>query len=286
MKIAIIGANGQLGSDLSDLAAKAGHEITKLTHADISVEDIDLVHKALASIKPTYILNTAAYLNVPLCEENPLESYAVNSIGALNVSRVAADLGSIHVYYSTNYVFDGAKGKPYIEIDRPNPLNVYATTKLAGEYHTLAANDKNLVLRVSGVYGKVPCRAKGSNFVTTMIRLAAEKNEVRVIADEVLTPTSSVAIAHGTLDLLKMGAGGLFHVTSEGECSWYDFAKVIFETLKLKTPLHRANVGEFRVSVKRPDYSVLENRRLRSLGVHHLPHWKEGLETFLRDTIL
>ena len=286
MKLVVIGANGQLGSDLSELATKDGHEITKLTHADISVEDIDSVHEVLKSIKPTYILNTAAYHNVPLCEENPSESYAVNSIGALNVSRVASDLGSIHVYYSTDYVFDGAKGIPYVETDRPNPLNVYATTKLAGEYHTLAASDKNLVLRISGVYGKVPCRAKGSNFVTTIIRLAAEKKEVRVVTDEILTPTSSVAIAHGTLDLLKMGAGGLIHLTSEGECSWYDFAKVIFDTLELKTPLLRASVSDFPVGVKRPAYSVLGNRRLESLGVNHLPHWKDSLETFLRVTIL
>ena len=132
MKLVVIGANGQLGTDLSELAATAGHEITRLTHADISVDDIDSVHKALASIKPTHILNTAAYLNVPLCEENPIESYAVNSIGALNVSRVAADLGIIHVYYSTDYVFDGATGKQKVETDRPNPLNVNATTKLAG----------------------------------------------------------------------------------------------------------------------------------------------------------
>lgn len=286
MKLVVIGANGQLGTDLSELAATAGHEITRLTHADISVDDIDSVHKALASIKPTHILNTAAYLNVPLCEENPIESYAVNSIGALNVSRVAADLGIIHVYYSTDYVFDGAKGIPYVETDRPNPLNVYATTKLAGEYHTLATNDQNLVLRVSSIYGKVPCRAKGSNFVTKIIRLAAEKEEVRVVTDEVLTPTSTVAIAQATLDLLNLGARGLFHLTSEGECSWYDFAKVIFDTLEIQTPLYEARVGDFPVGVKRPAYSVLENRRLKSLGVNQLPHWKDGLETFLRDTIL
>jgi len=187
------------------------------------------------------------------------------------------------LHYSTDYVFDGKKQQPYTEDDSPGPLNVYATTKLAGEYFALNYSDKSYVVRVSGIYGKVPCRAKGGNFITTMVKLAKEKPEVRVVNDEILTPTPTYWIAKNTEALIKTDKYGLYHMSCEGEVSWYEFAKVIWDTLGLKTPLYAASVNDFPLVVKRPFYSVLENKNLNKIGINMMPEWKNSLKDFLKE---
>ena len=284
LSVVVIGSNGQLGSDLVESWSRAGCDVASLTHADIRVEDADSVGMVLAALKPGIVLNTAAFHNAPKCEEQPDVSFAVNGKGSLNVAKACEDLGSAYAYFSTDYVFDGKKRAPYTETDIPNPLNVYAATKLIGEYSALNYCRRGFVFRVSGIYGKVPCRAKGGNFVTTMVRYAAEKPEVRVVTDEILTPTPTADIAAASVRLLDSGEPGLYHLTSEGECSWFEFAQVIFETLRLTTPLRAARVAEFPSSVKRPQYSVLENARMKQLGVPTLPHWREALVSFLKST--
>src|SRR5512143_2873125 len=244
-RVAVIGANGQLGSDLCEYFAAQGEDVVPLTHAEIVMEDDSSVREVLERAKPSVILNTAAFHHVPKCQDDPARAYAVNAIGARSVARAAAALGAANVFFSTDYVFDGEKKAPYVETDRPNPLNVYANSKLAGEYHTLNDSGNGYVLRVCGIYGKVPCRAKGGNFVTTMLRAAKEKPEVRVVTDEVLTPTPTTEIAKITHAILRHGVPGLYHATCEGECSWYVFASVIFETLRLSTPLLPAKVEDF-----------------------------------------
>src|ERR1043165_3018141 len=280
MKLAIIGANGQLGTDLQEVLASE-HDVIALTHADIEITNIDSVKMALSSTKPDIILNTAAYHIVPEAEKFPEKAFQINGTGVLNLAKVCQQLGIRLVHYSTDYVFDGKKQKPYTEEDRPNPLSVYANTKLSGEYFALNYSDKSYVIRVSGIYGKVPCRAKGGNFITTMIKLANEKPEVRVVNDEILTPTPTYDIAKNTATLIKTDAFGLYHMSCEGEVSWYEFAKVIWETLQLKTPLYAASVKDFPLVVKRPFYSVLENKNLNKLGINQMPQWKEALKKFL-----
>src|SRR4030095_7875756 len=275
MKLAVIGANGQLGTDLTDVLAQE-HEVVALNHTDIEITDVDSVKAVLSSIRPAFVLNTAAYHIVPEAEKFPAKAFQINGIGAMNLAKVCQDLNIRLVHYSTDYVFDGKKQKPYTEDDLPNPLSVYANTKLSGEYFALNYCDTSYVIRVSGIYGKVPCRAKGGNFITTMIKLAKEKPEVRVVSDEVLTPTPTYHIAKNTAALIKTGAFGLYHMSCEGEVSWYEFAKVIWETLQLKTPLHSASVKDFPLVVKRPFYSVLENRNLNKLGINEMPGWKEA----------
>ena len=280
MKLAVIGANGQLGTDLKGVLALE-HEVVALIHTDIEITNIDSIKTALASIKPAIVLNTAAYHIVPEAEKFPEKAFQINGIGALNLAKVCQELNIRLVHYSTDYVFDGEKQKPYTEDDRPNPLSVYANTKLSGEYFALNYCDKSYVVRVSGIYGKVPCRAKGGNFVTTMVKLAKEKPEVRVVNDEILTPTPTYDIAKNTAALIKTDAFGLYHMSCEGEVSWYEFAKVIWETLQLKTPLYAASVKDFPLVVKRPFYSVLENKNLNKLGINQMPYWKEALKKFL-----
>jgi dTDP-4-dehydrorhamnose reductase len=286
MKVAIVGANGQLGSDLCKIFAESGHSVSPLTHEDIEIENIDSVAAVLGTIHPDVILNTAAFHVVPKCENEPGRSYEVNALGALNIARVSAQLGARPVYFSTDYVFDGAKHSPYEEKDSPNPLNVYAVTKLAGEYFTLNYSHRGIVIRVSGIYGKTPCRAKGGNFITTMLRLAKENQEVRVVRDEILTPTPTYHIALKTLSLLKRDGLGLFHLTCEGECSWYEFARTIFETMNIKTQVTASSVKDTPSPVRRPHYSVLQNSSFNHLTTERMPDWKEAVEEFLRSNYL
>ena len=281
MKVAVIGANGQLGSDLVEVLS-AEHDVIGLNHADIEITNIETAKSVLSSTKPDIILNTAAYHIVPEAEKFPDKAFLINGTGVMNLAKVCQDLNIRLVHYSTDYVFDGKKQKPYVEEDCPNPLSVYANSKLAGEYFALNYSDKSYVIRVSGIYGKVPCRAKGGNFITTMIKLAKEKSEVRVVSDEVLTPTPTYHIAKNTATLINTDAFGLYHMSCEGDCSWYEFAKVIWETLQLETPLYSASVKDFPLVVKRPFYSVLENKNLNKLGINTMPEWKEALVEFLK----
>lgn len=281
MKIAIIGANGQLGTDLVKIFTSKYHVIG-LNHTDIEITNIDNVKNVITLLKPDMVLNAAAYSNVPKCEEEPDLAFNINAIGTLNLAKVCNDTHIRFLHYSTDYVFDGKKRKPYTEDDCPNPLNVYGNTKLSGEYFALNYCDRSFVVRVSGIYGKTPSRAKGNNFVSTMIKLANEKPEVKVVNDEVLTPTPTLSIANNTAELIKTDAFGLYHMSCEGECSWYEFAKTIWETMKLKTPISPVSIKDFPSTVKRPAYSVLENKNLQIGGINQMPDWKEALVDFLR----
>jgi dTDP-4-dehydrorhamnose reductase len=283
MNVAIIGANGQLGTDLTDVFTKKGHTVHPLTIDDILIEDENSVKNVLHGIKPDVVLNAAAFHNVPLCEDEPAKAFAVNALGALNIARITESLGCLNVYYSTDYVFDGKKGMPYVETDLPNPLNVYAASKLAGEYLTLNYSLKSLVIRISGIYGKVPSMMKGNNFITSILKAAKEKPHVEVVTDEILTPTPTEEIAEKTEWIVQSGATGLFHLTSEGECSWYEFTKVIFETLKIQTPLIKTTSSKFASPVKRPMYSVLDNVRYNALPKSEkMRFWKDALISFLK----
>lgn len=282
MKIAIIGANGQLGSDLCQFSREKV-QIVPMNHDDIEITDIDRVKKTLTDIHPDVVINTTAYHNVPLCETEPIRSFEVNALGPLNLAKVSDDLGYILVHYSTDYVFDGLKQSPYYESDRENPLNVYAVTKLAGEHFIKNYCHKYFIIRVSGIYGKVPCRAKGGNFITTMIKSAKEKPVVKVVDDEILTPTPTEEISRNTYSMLRTDSYGIYHMSCEGECSWYEFAKVIFETLDLKTPLVPCSVKDFPSTVKRPRYSVLENQNLKKINLNQMKYWKDSLKSFLKN---
>jgi dTDP-4-dehydrorhamnose reductase len=282
LRIAVIGANGQLGSEICQ-RFDPDFEVIGLTHEQIEISNIDNVDHIIKSIKPDIVLNTAAYHNVPECEKNPHLAFQVNTIGVLNLVKLANEMKYILVHFSTDYVFDGTKNSPYIEDDIPNPLNIYALSKLNGE--TIIKNycERYFVLRIAGIYGKTPCRAKGGNFIHTMIRAAKERDIVTVVNDEILSPTSVYEIAVHLPLLLNTDAYGLYHFVCHGACSWYDFASVIFDKLKLKTPLKSCSSDQVPVTIKRPRYSALENHNLSSLKLDTLAYWKEALIKFLSD---
>lgn len=283
MRIAVIGADGQLGTDICNALDKTDHELTRLTVEHIDVTDIDSVTKALSGAKPQLVINTAAFHDVPKCEDQPETAFKVNALGARNVAIVCNDIDAVQMYVSTDYVFDGAKRAPYIESDSPMPLNVYANTKLAGEYFAASTAEKHYILRVSGIYGKNPCIGKGGvNFVELMLKLSKTRPEIRVVDDEFLTPTSTVEIANQVVKMVDSNPEyGIYHCTAEGSCSWYEFAKEIFDITRPDIQFNKAAPGEFAVNVNRPSYSVLENKHLKDQGINVMRHWKEGLREYL-----
>ena len=282
MKVAVIGANGQLGSDVYRVFQDNGDDGIALNHDTFEVSDFKTVDSVMHDIMPDLVVNTAAMHNVEGCEIDPARAFAVNGIGARNLAQVSNEVGFTLMHISTDYVFGGSKTSPYIETDCPEPLNVYGNTKLAGEYFLRIIAEKHFVLRVSGIYGKNPCRAKGGlNFVSLMLKLAEQHNEIRVVDDEILTPTYTLDIANQIVRLMDSDAYGLYHVTAQGHCSWYQFAAKIFEFAGTKIKLNVAGPGEFPSKVPRPKYSVLENRGLQNLSLDIMPPWEIGLKRYL-----
>lgn len=283
MKIAVIGADGQLGTDICKAIDKTNHELIRLTIEHIDVADMGSVTRVLGELGPRLVINTAAFHHVEKCEEETVRAYEVNALGPRNLAKVCNGIDAALMHISTDYVFDGNKKSPYIETDAPMPLNVYANTKLAGEYFVRATAKKYYILRVSGIYGKSPCIGKGGvNFVDLMLKLSREREEVRVVDDEVLTPTSTVEIANQVVKMVESDAQyGLYHATAEGQCSWYEFAGEIFNITKPNIKFNKALPGEFAVKVNRPSYSVLENKFLKDQGINVMRHWKEGLREYL-----
>jgi dTDP-4-dehydrorhamnose reductase len=282
MRVAIIGADGQLGTDVVRAFANNGDTVSSLTHADVELSIVDSVSSRLQELRPELVVNTAAMHHVDNCEREPEKAYAVNGIGARNLAIVSRDVGAVLMHVSTDYVFDGSKGSPYEEHDAPRPLNVYGNTKLAGEYFVRSNTEKHFVLRTSAIYGKSPCRAKGGlNFVELMLKLAKERGEVRVVDSEFVTPTPTVEVARQMVVLSRCDSYGLYHATAEGSCSWHEFAKEIFAMTNTKVSLKIAGPNEFPAKVSRPKYSVLENRALKGRGLSVFTSWQDGLRQYL-----
>jgi dTDP-4-dehydrorhamnose reductase len=284
MKIAVIGANGQLGTDVAKAMEANGYTTSRLTHSDIEISDEASVAATLGELRPKAVINTAAFHNVDHCERQPMQAFAVNALGVRNLARYCAGAGVYLLHVSTDYVFDGVKRAPYVETDYALPLNTYGNSKLAGEHYVRTICPTAAIMRVSGVYGANPCRAKsGLNFVSLMLKLAGERTEIRVVDDEILTPTYAVDIARQAVELVKCHAPGLFHATAQGSCSWYEFARYVFDKSATSVNLQKALPDEFPAKVARPSYSVLDNASLRSIGLDVMPSWQDGLERYLAE---
>jgi dTDP-4-dehydrorhamnose reductase len=282
MNVAVIGGNGQLGSDVVQAFAENSDDVRNLTHAEIELSNLDAVAGCLRLRPPDLVVNTAAMHHVENCEQQPAEAYAVNALGARNLATVTRDLGALLIHISTDYVFDGEKGKPYVEEDAQLPLNVYGNSKLAGEYFVRSLNPRHFVLRTSALYGKYPCRAKGGlNFVELMLKVARERGRVRVVDSEFVSPTATTDLAHQIVALSRSDAYGLYHATAEGSCSWYEFAQEIFSVADIDVKLEVASPKEFPAKVPRPRYSVLENRGLKTCGLNLFEPWQAGVRNYL-----
>lgn len=283
MKVAIVGANGQLGSDVVRAFAAQGDTVFALEHGDIDVAVPASVTAKIGDLRPDVIVNTAAMHHVERCEQDPQMAFAVNALGARNLAMAAKELCAKMMHISTDYVFDGVQRQPYVETDAPRPLNTYGTTKLAGEYYVRSIVERHFVLRTSGLYGASPCRGKGGlNFVDLMRKVGMERGKVRVVDTEVVTPTSTDQLARQMVLLSRSDKFGLFHATAEGSCSWFDFAREIFTISDLPVQVERANPDEFPMKVPRPGYSVLENAALKAAGLNIFSLWQDGLREYLQ----
>jgi dTDP-4-dehydrorhamnose reductase len=284
MKIAVIGANGQLGHDVVRAFADQGDEVRALTHDDIELSSRESVVGCLRATQAEVVINTAAMHHVESCEQQPGRAHEVNVVGARNLATATRDLGSVLIHVSTDYVFDGTKGEPYVESDQPHPLNVYGKTKLDGERFVQDINPKHYILRTAALYGIHPCRAKaGQNFVDLMLRLARERGRVRVVDNEFTSPTATADLASQIVVLSRSDLYGLYHATAEGSCSWHAFAGEIFRLADVSVTLEVASLNEFPAKVPRPAYSVLENCGLKSQNLNRFRPWQDGLHTYLSE---
>lgn len=282
MKVAIIGANGQLGFDLVR-AFTTEHETVPLTHDDIDITDFKLSDKVLKNMQPEAVINCAAYIRVDDAEDCADKAFAVNALGARNIAKICKDMDSILVHISTDYVFDGRKTKPYIEEDIPNPLNVYGNSKLAGEYFVRNILERHYIIRSSSLFGVAGASGKGSNFVETMIKKANNNEEIKVVDDMIMSPTytKDAACMIKTI-LIKKLPYGIYHVANSGKCSWYEFAKTIFETIGMKANLSRTKTDILQSNARRPMFSPLANAKIKKYGLE-MKSWDAALKSYFLD---
>ena len=285
MNIVIIGADGQLGSDISAKLKQAGLGVIELVRNDIEISNRYSVNSIITkSLNAGFVINTAAFHHVEKSELDPVTSFNVNGAGAANIAYACRELDLPLMHISTDYVFDGRGKKPYIESDLPNPVNVYGNSKLTGEYLIRSITDNSYILRLSGIYGRNICIEKGYNFVDKILKIGEEKGEVKVVDDEVLTPTFTEDIAEQILLMIaKKAEYGIYHVSAEGSCSWYEFTKEIFRIKGNGVKVKKALPGEFSGGVQRPAYSVMENKHLKDQGLNIMPHWKLGLKKYIES---
>lgn len=282
MRVAVIGAEGQLGSDVCDEFEKNSDDVHRVNHAMLDIALLDNVATSLSEIRPDVVVNTAAFHNVEKCEHDPSTAFSVNALGARNLAEVTREIGALFIHISTDYVFDGTKLQPYEETDTPRPLNVYGNSKLSGEYFVRSIAERYFILRTSALYGKHPCRAKdGLNFVELMLKLAQEREVIKVVDFEIVTPTSTAELARQIVEVSRCDAFGLYHATAEGSCSWYEFAREVFALAERKVHLVAAGRHDFPAKVARPAYSVLENRGLKAIRLNGFSDWRHGLKTYL-----
>lgn len=279
MKIAIIGADGQLGSDLMKTLKE--EELIPLYYPEFDVTKPEKTRETLRRLKPEIVINTAAYHRVDECEDNPKESFLVNAIAVRDLALICKEFGFTLVHFSTDYVFDGKKKAPYTEKDPPNPLSVYAASKLVGEYFVRNIMEKYFLVRTCGLYGIAGCWGKGTNFVDVMIAMEKEGKPLRVVNDQCVTPTSTAELAVRIGELIQTSHYGLYHLTNEGQCTWFEFATAIFSLMGKEPLLVPVDSKTFGAKALRPPYSVLENKRAKEIGLSDFSPWKKALKDYL-----
>ena len=279
----LIGATGQLGFDLARTFELPGTLLTP-PRSELDILDARRMGETLRALRPTHVLNTAAWNAVDAAEDEPRRAFALNAEAVGTLAEACQALGTTLVHFSTDYVFDGAKGAPYTEDDAPNPLGAYGVSKLAGERLARERCGSALVIRVSGLFGVARSAGKdGTNFVETMLRLAREGRPLRVVADQVLGPSYTLDVARAVWRVIASGHTGLCHVTSGGETSWHDFAHEIFRLEGLTPSLTAVSSDEYGARAKRPPYSVLAHRRLGALGIAEPRAWGVALAAYLAE---
>lgn len=276
MKVLIIGSEGMLGHDLVD-ALSAENEISTTTIDTLDITDINKTIKTVKEINPDVVVHAAAFTDVNGSESNSDLAYKVNVLGTRNVAVACSEADSALVYICTDYVFDGTKGSPYQEYDQTNPLSVYGKTKYLGEVYIRDILNKFYIVRTAWLYG-----FHGPNFVTTMLNLAKTNDTISVVNDQIGTPTYTVDLATAISQLIKKPAYGIYHVTNSGNCSWYEYAREIFDIAGIDIEVKPVTTEEFPSPAARPKYSVLENYNWKMEGFPEIRSYKEALRDYMK----
>jgi dTDP-4-dehydrorhamnose reductase len=287
-KVLVTGARGQLAADLGRVLAH--REVVALDRTALDIGEPAAVAACLRELRPRLVLNAAAYNAVDAAEDEPERALRTNTLGPLYVARACREVGALLVHFSTDYVFDGTSRRPYREDDPPRPLSVYAASKLAGEELVRISGADHLIVRTCGLFGKQGRERGGGNFVERMLAAALSGRKLRVVRDQIVAPTSTADLAAKVVELLARVEPdrpremlGVWHVTNSGECSWYEFARAIFEEAGVAADLSPVTAAEFGARARRPPFSVLASERLRAAGLRPLRHWREALRDYLAD---
>ena len=280
MRVAVIGAKGQLGSDL---VSKLGSQAIPLGHADIDISDQASIAAARDREQPNVVINCAAYNFVDKAEMERDQAMLTNRRGPGLLADYCREHDLKFVHVGTDYVYDGNSGKtPWTELDEPLPISTYACSKFAGEQLVRAHCPRHFVVRTCGLYGKNARHGKG-NFVETMLRLGRERPELRVVSDQRCTPTATAHLASAILDLMKTDSYGLYHATNSGDCSWFEFAEEIMKQSHLRAKVSPISTAEYGARARRPSYSVLNCKKLEQVLGWKMPTWQEALGQYLTE---
>ncbi|HUC83360.1 MAG TPA: dTDP-4-dehydrorhamnose reductase [Flavisolibacter sp.] len=278
-KILVTGSNGQLGSELQELApANPSFEFVFLTRAEMPLNDSTVIRETILANQPAFVINCAAYTAVDKAESEREEAFQINALAVEAMAKACAEIGAKFIHVSTDYVFDGTRKELLKEDDAVAPINVYGESKLAGEEKALAVNPEAVIIRTSWVYSYY-----GKNFVKTMMRLMAEKDSINVVNDQSGSPTYAADLAKAILQILSSPQWhpGIFHFSNEGVITWFDFAKEIGAQLQTACDVQPATTDNFPTPAKRPAYSAMDKSKIQQLYGVELKPWKESLQQCL-----
>ena len=277
----IFGGGGQLGVELCREFERRKWEVQRLDRQSLDVTDSSRVEEAVAKADAQVVINAAAYNQVDIAEREPLIAYHANALAVRNIAMACRQTGAQLVHYSTDYVFDGMKGSPYVETDPTHPLGAYAVSKLAGELYAQAYLDAPLIIRTSGVFGPGGMFTPRGNFPELMLRMAKAGNPIRVVQDHVASPTYAPAMASRSADMVERNIRGLFHMGGGEPISWYSYAKLIFELAGVNPQLQPTDEREYRTPARRPKFSALSNSKLEAAGITPMPALRDAVKEYL-----
>lgn len=275
-RVLITGGHGQLASDLASLLA-ARSEVIAPSRGELDVADATAVATTFEQFQPDLVLNCAAFHNVEVCEREADQAFAVNVTAVKRLGELCDERGAKLVHVSTNYVFDGRSDAPYDEWATPAPESMYAISKLAGEHAALAYCPAAIVVRTGGLYGLHGSESKGGNFVTRMLARAREHGALKMVADQRLSPTFTADLAAAIVEAVDLDAAGILHLTSSGDCSWFEFTKAIMEIAGIEVRVEPVATTRAPGAARRPLNAVLARTRTDAAGLTALPHWRAAL---------
>lgn len=279
----VIGATGQLGSDLVRTFDQPG-VLAPLSTRDVDILDAARTRSTLEALRPTCVINTAAYNLVDRAEDDGRSAFALNADAVGSLAAFCQEAGARLVHFSTDYVFDGAKTTPYLETDPAQPVSVYGESKLAGERLALERCERTVIFRVCGLFGLAGSQGKGKgNFVETMLRHAREGRPLRVVSDQVLCPSYTLDLARKVWKVLPKVAHPIYHLTNAGQVSWYEFARRALELAGAPADLTPVTAAEYGARARRPAYSVLAHAHLSALGEDDLRPWDAALAAYVAE---